>query len=288
LTRSFSDQGVRIRIRKEPRSSSSNNNNNTRYNNNNKPSLIIKCLGYTNMHVHICSTTSSNNKRRRKTTNDSDDDDDDDGNSSSDQNNEYMETSPMPRSIQKPRQQHQSQPQTFYTTATTNNKQLRSPSPLPHYLYDTTAKAQSSFDMMRPTLPSPKEIFRASPMSMQNILTNDKIQSLQQHTSSTCSQPLFSSVPANNNNDHNIFTTRKLPLPSLTTQPQPLPLQEQQQQLHNNIIHHHHITTTTSPPPLHHHSSISTSWLYQRPPTQPPNPSNSTSSILPKQHQRPA
>ena len=74
----------------------------------------------------------------------------------------------------------------------------RSPSPLPELDRYETNKYE-----MRPTLPSPKEIFRASPMSMQNILTSDSLQQQQ--------QTLFP------HEDGRFFATRKLPLPLPST-----------------------------------------------------------------------
>ncbi|CAO3620700.1 unnamed protein product [Mucor hiemalis] len=241
LTRSFSDQGVRIRIRKEPRSSSSAN-------------------------------TSHCGKRRRKDTGTTTD-----GNNSNDSEDDsmigdgsYMELSPLPRS---------QQPQPMMTTKLipvqpaipyySNSNSVggegggggssiligRSPSPLPepdqkHYHYQSYQQQQqhnvyqyhpkNSVDIVRPTLPSPKEIFRSSAMSMQNILSSDHI-SQQQHQQPSSSAVLFPPTPADDelhtnhtNNNNRLFTTRKLPLP--------LPSQTQ---------HHSEdriIKTTTSPP----------------------------------------
>ncbi|GAA5803109.1 hypothetical protein HPULCUR_008584 [Helicostylum pulchrum] len=151
LTRSFSDQGVRIRIRKEPRSSSSN--------------------------------LSSSYKRRRKIY-DNDTDDDDSLHES------YMDLSPLPR----------------------NQFGGRSPSPLPETL------------LVRPTLPSPQEIFRASPMSMQNILSNEN--------SPPPLPPLFPpTTPADDELHNRLFSNRKLPLPLPSTPHHHQNIQQQQQNI---------------------------------------------------------
>ncbi|GAA5812341.1 hypothetical protein MFLAVUS_005792 [Mucor flavus] len=163
LTRSFSDQGVRIRIRKEPRSSSSN--------------------------------------LRKIYDNDTDDDDS--------LQDHYMELSPLPR----------------------NQFGGRSPSPLPETL------------LVRPTLPSPQEIFRSSPMSMQNILSNEN------------SPPLFPpTTPADDDLNNRLFSTRKLPLPLPSPahhhQQQNIQQQQQQQQLQQQNIqqqHNLHDHTITQP-----------------------------------------
>lgn len=241
LTRSFSDQGVRIRIRKEPRSSSSAN-------------------------------TSHSGKRRRKDTGTTTD-----GNNSNDSEDDsmigdgsYMELSPLPRS---------QQPQPMMTTKLTpvqptipyysNNGSCsgeggvggssvligRSPSPLPepeqkHYNYQSYQPQHNAYqyhhknsvDMVRPTLPSPKEIFRSSAMSMQNILSSDHISQQQHQQQPSSSAALFPPTPADdelhtnhtNTNNNRLFATRKLPLP-LPSQP---PYHSED----------HIIKTTTSPP----------------------------------------
>lgn len=92
----------------------------------------------------------------------------------------------------------------------------RSPSPLPENL------------IIRPTLPSPQEIFRSSPMSMQNILSN------QTSSSPPPPPPLFPTTPADDELNNKLFSTRKLPLPlpSTTTSHQ------QQHNLHDHTITH--------------------------------------------------
>lgn len=170
-----------------------------------------------------------------------------------DQNN-YMELSPMPRSQSKPPQQIPYQPPFFG----------RSPSPLPEAQQDHTRfECNKSFELARPTLPSPKEIFRSSPMSMQNILSNDEQTanySPPPIVNPLTAQVLFPPTPADDKqNKLRLFSTRTLPLPTL-------------------------LNTTTIPTTTNITTNASvTSWLHQQRgqlslPPPPPPPSTITTT----------
>ncbi|KAG1055165.1 hypothetical protein G6F43_002855 [Rhizopus delemar] len=141
LTRCFSDQGVRIRIRKEPRS------------------------------AHL----NSSGKRRRGHTNESDEDD------TSSVHEIYIEnrTSLPPPSHFAPYVDKPPSP-IDYTGIYSNNR---------------------NDYFVKPTLPSPKQLFKSSAMSMQNILSNDRDQ-------------LYHISPMGEDEKENrLLSTRKLPLP---------------------------------------------------------------------------
>jgi hypothetical protein len=155
---------------------------------------------------------------------------------SDDEDTNYMELSPMPRSQPKP-PQYQS---AYYG---------RSPSPIPetqldHTRYDYTKQ----FEITRPTLPSPKEIFRASPMSMQNILSNNEqnaVYSPPPIVKPSSVQVMFPPTPADDEHSKlGLFARRTLPLPAL-------------------------LNTNDNTPWLHHHRG-----------QLPPPPSNATTTTI--------
>ncbi|KAI9487581.1 MAG: velvet factor-domain-containing protein [Benjaminiella poitrasii] len=215
LTRSFSDQGVRIRIRKEPRISSSNT---------------------------ITNTTS---KRRRKR--DEEEKVKDLINSESSQTNNYIDCSNSPQS----RLIHN------YPTSSTDRRSL---SPQPYHI-------------RRPTLPSPKEIFRSSPMSMENLLSNDKkqvplpttttaIADAATATATSSSSVLFPSISvvdnSNSNNENRLlFNTRILPLP-IPSQSQ---LNKEASPVKKQQLNSSPSTTTTTTTTTSNSSVSSSSWL---------------------------
>ncbi|OBZ87440.1 hypothetical protein A0J61_04504, partial [Choanephora cucurbitarum] len=177
LTRSFSDQGVRIRIRKEPRSSNSN------------PS-----------------------GKRRKKTEDHTMESDDEGHylyehrsSPTNMILQPVQPSKVPNqhpipSLQPLSQQHSSQPfaQLSSPSLPYQSRQfIQPPSPKSH---DATCP-----EISKPTLPSPKEILRSSPMSMQHILSNTDEDISLKHRSFLSS--------TTDHQQSKLFSTRVLPLP---------------------------------------------------------------------------
>ncbi|CEG72861.1 hypothetical protein RMATCC62417_08344 [Rhizopus microsporus] len=175
LTRCFSDQGVRIRIRKEPRS------------------------------AHL----GNSSKRRRRNTNESDDDD------NTSLNDTYIE-------------QYQKNPPAHSSASTPYFDKAASPIDF----IEPNSNNRHDY-IVKPTLPSPKELFKSSAMSMQNILSNDRDQ-------------LYHIVDTDNTKENRLLCTRKLPLPLPSHAPQPSiqqekihlchPLQQQQTILLNTNV----------------------------------------------------
>ncbi|CAO0802584.1 unnamed protein product [Mucor circinelloides] len=183
LTRSFSDQGVRIRIRKEPRSSSS-------------------------------STSASGKRRKRNDEYESEEDDYSPQDSSmprsqlhpNRRHSQYQQASqvspPMQLSVQQQHQHQHQQQQHHQSYSSSSAFYGRSPSPLPEpQLIECRYEYNKPFDT-RPTLPSPKEIFRPSPMSMQNLLSSNNDEKAAS----------FPPTPVTEDKSR-LFSTRVLPLP---------------------------------------------------------------------------
>ncbi|CEP17995.1 hypothetical protein [Parasitella parasitica] len=232
LTRSFSDQGVRIRIRKEPRSSSS-------------------------------STSTSGKRRKRQDDYESDEDDYSLQDSPmprpqqhpSQRQSQYQQLPQMPPAIQHSRQQQQqsySSSSTFYG---------RSPSPLPEpQRIECRYEYNKPFET-RPTLPSPKEIFRPSPMSMQNLLSSDYDE-----------KPHF---PVNPTDDKSrLFSTRVLPLPMPSHHVKTDTVDRIKQTMQTPTSSSSTTTSTTT-------SNSSSPWLHHRGQLSSPLPSTSTSFTPP-------
>lgn len=209
---------------------------------------------------------SCSGKKRRKgddTTNDSEEDE---------YSSIHMETSPMPRSQQNPHHlqpHYQTQPQPYYG---------RSPSPLPEpYLdnrYNDTQSDKSNFER-RPTLPSPKEIFRSSAMSMQNILSDDTIL-IQQQQASVLFPPTPMDEELNHNSNSRLFATRILPLPLPSSS-----AANNTSSTTNTLIHNNNNTIHPSQQQqqhINHHTIIKneTSWLPQPFSFPPPATSSPT------------
>ncbi|KAI8645779.1 velvet factor-domain-containing protein [Parasitella parasitica] len=232
LTRSFSDQGVRIRIRKEPRSSSS-------------------------------STSTSGKRRKRQEDYESDEDDCSLQDSpmprpqphSNRRQSQYQQLSQVPPLIQySGQQQHPSYPSSsaFYA---------RSPSPLPEpQRIECRFEYNKPFDS-RPTLPSPKEIFRPSPMSMQNLLSSNHDEK--------------SSFPLNPTEDKSrLFTTRVLPLPMPSHHVKNDTVDKIKQPIQMPTSSSTTSTSTTT-------SNSSSPWLHNRGQLPSPLPSTTTSFTPP-------
>ncbi|KAK4515584.1 uncharacterized protein ATC70_010535 [Mucor velutinosus] len=252
LTRSFSDQGVRIRIRKEPRSSSS-------------------------------SASASGKRRKRQDEYESDEDDYSPQDSPMPRpqphlhrrHSQYQQASQVPSSMQLSLQQqqqqqhhhHQHQQQQQHHPSYPPSSSAfygRSPSPLPEpQLIECRYEYNKTFDM-RPTLPSPKEIFRPSPMSMQNLLSSNNDEKIAS----------FPPTPVPEDKSR-LFSTRVLPLP--------MPSHHVKNETVDKIKQNNQ-TPTSSPSNTTSNSSTSSSpWLQHRGqlpmqlPHPPPLPSTSAS-----------
>ncbi|KAI8373872.1 hypothetical protein BD560DRAFT_393816 [Blakeslea trispora] len=241
LTRSFSDQGVRIRIRKEPRSSNSN----------------------------------PNGKRRKKLEEHTIESDDEGhylyeprGSTGIILQPKIPPQKPI-RHYQPTVQQYTLSPQPFaspssFPSSPYHPRQLIEPPSQSQSINQQNAKYP---ELTKPTLPSPNQILKSSPMSMQHILsdTDEDISPKHQHF-------LLSTMDHQQNK---LFSTRVLPLP--------LPSQSHSANpsahMSSPQIHSEHSSPpntawrgTMLPPPLALSSSLPqpTSLLQQSPSYRPP------------------